>query len=60
MPYEIVQDGDNYHVINSETKAVKARHQPPDAKGKAERQVSLLHEIEKNPNWQPQATGDDR
>lgn len=51
MPYEIKQDGDNYQVVNSETHEVKATHEPPDAKGKAERQVRLLHEIENSPDW---------
>lgn len=46
MPYEIKQAGDNYEVINSETKEVKGTHEPPDAKEKAERQVDLLHEVE--------------
>jgi hypothetical protein len=46
MPYEVKQDGENYQVINSQSKEVKATHEPPDAKGKAERQVRLLHMIE--------------
>jgi len=46
MPYEIKPDGEDYLVINSETEEVKARHEPPDAKEKAEAQVRLLHEIE--------------
>ena len=51
MPYEIrKQEGtENYEVINSDTKEVKAVHEPPDAKEKAEDQVELLHEIEKHP-----------
>lgn len=51
MPYEIRQAGENYEVINSETKDVKATHQPPDAKEKAERQVKLLTEVENDPEW---------
>jgi hypothetical protein len=50
MPYEVKPDGDDYLVINSETEEVKARHEPPDAKEKAEAQVRLLHEIEKE-DW---------
>lgn len=54
MPYEIRSvDGGRYEVINSDTKEVKAVHEPPDAKEKAERQVNLLHAIEKDPNWEP-------
>lgn len=51
MPYEIKQDGENYQVINSETEEVKATHEPPDAKEKAERQVRLLNEIENHEGW---------
>lgn len=54
MPYKIKADGgEKYEVINSDTKEVKAVHEPPDAKGKAERQVKLLHAIENDPNWSP-------
>jgi hypothetical protein len=53
MPYEIRQSGENYEVINSETKEVKATHEPPDAKDKAERQVRLLEAIENDPGWEP-------
>lgn len=51
MPYQVKQDGDNYQVVNSETDEVKATHEPPDAKEKAERQVKLLHQIEDDPEW---------
>lgn len=51
MPYEIRQSGDKYEVINSETKEVKATHEPPDAKEKAEAQVELLHAVEADPQW---------
>lgn len=52
MPYEIKAGADgSYDVINSETNEVKATHQPPDAKEKAERQVKLLHEVENDPEW---------
>lgn len=59
MPYEIRQSGENYEVINSETKEVKATHEPPEAKEKAERQVKLLNEIEKDPTWdeEPNSNG---
>lgn len=52
MPYEIRQDGDNYQVVNKETGDVKDTHEPPDAKGKAERQVRLLEALENDPGWE--------
>lgn len=53
MPYEVhkVEGSEDYEVINSETKAVKATHKPPDAEQKAKDQVELLHEVEKDPEW---------
>ena len=51
MPYEIKQEGETYVVINSDTKDVKAKHDPPDAKEKAEKQVHLLNAIEHD--WEP-------
>ena len=51
MPYKVEQDGEKYNVVNADTGEVKATHEPPDAKEKAERQVRLLHDIEKNENW---------
>jgi hypothetical protein len=51
MPYEAKKDGEDYIVVNTDTGAEKARHTPPDAQGKAERQIRLLNEIEKNPAW---------
>jgi hypothetical protein len=52
MPYEAVKgEGETYNVVNSETNDVKATHEPPDAKEKAERQVKLLNEVEKDPAW---------
>lgn len=51
MPYQVKPDGANYQVVNSETDEVKATHEPPDAKEKAERQVKLLHQIEDDPEW---------
>lgn len=53
MPYEVRAAGDKYEVINTHTGEVKAVHEPPDAKEKAERQVRLLHEIEDNPDFHP-------
>lgn len=46
MPYAIRQDGEDYLVVNKETNEVKARHTPPDAKEKAEKQVRLLEGLE--------------
>lgn len=51
MPYEIKQDGQNYNVINSNTGEQKAKHLPPHAKEKAEKQVKLLHEMEDDKWW---------
>jgi hypothetical protein len=51
MPYEVKADGDNYQVVNTETEEVKATHEPPDAKEKAERQVHLLEAIEHDESW---------
>lgn len=55
MPYEIRQSGENYEVINKETQEVKATHEPPDAKEKAERQLRLLESIEHNHGENPYA-----
>lgn len=52
MPYEVKQDGEDYLVVNKETGEEKARHEPPDAKEKAERQVHLLESVENDPEWQ--------
>lgn len=52
MPYEIKQDGEDWLVINKETQEEKARHEPPDAKEKAERQVHLLEAVENDPEYQ--------
>lgn len=52
MPYEIRPSGEDYEVVNTETKEVKATHKPPDAKDKAERQVRLLEAIEHDPGWE--------
>lgn len=53
MPYAVrAGEGESFDVINSETDDIKATHQPPDAKEKAERQVRLLNEIEKDPEWE--------
>jgi len=52
MPYEIKANGDNYDVISKDTGEIKATHTPPDAKEKAEKQVRLLHAVEKDPEWE--------
>lgn len=52
MPYEIKENGDNYDVVNKVTGEVKATHEPPDAKEKAERQVKLLEAVENDPGWE--------
>lgn len=52
MPYEIRQKGEAYEVVNKDSGDVKATHEPPDAKEKAERQVALLNEIEKDGSWE--------
>jgi hypothetical protein len=52
MPYEIKKDGEDYLVINKDSGEEKARHQPPDAKEKAEKQVHLLEAIENDPGWE--------
>jgi len=46
MPYEVKHEGEKYLVVNKDTGDVKATHEEPDAKGKAERQVALLHRLE--------------
>lgn len=54
MPYKIEKgEGETYNVVNAETNEVKATHEPPDAKEKAERQVKLLEAIENDPGWEP-------
>lgn len=57
MPYEIRKSGENYEVLNKDTGEVKATHQPPDAKEKAEKQVHLLHAVENDPNWEATHNG---
>lgn len=52
MPYKVQANGENYDVVNTETGEVKATHVPPDAEEKAKRQVSLLHDVEKAPEWE--------
>lgn len=51
MPYEVKQNGENFDVVNTETGEVKATHEPPDAEGKANRQVRLLHSMENDERW---------
>jgi len=58
MPYEKKKDGDNWQVINSETKDVVATHEPPEAEEKADRQLKLLKEIEDDPQWDEDEPGD--
>jgi hypothetical protein len=56
MPYEIRKaegDSGNYEVVNKDTGEVKAVHEPPDAKEKAEKQVRLLEAVEHDPGWEP-------
>jgi hypothetical protein len=56
MPYSVRKGtGETYEVVNTETDEVKAIHEPPDAKEKAEKQVKLLSAIENDPEW-----GDDK
>lgn len=57
MPYKIEKNGENYDVVNEESGEVKATHEPPDAKEKAERQVHLLNAIEHDPSWEPTHDG---
>jgi len=52
MPYEIRQSGDKYEVVNKNTGDVKATHEPPNAKEKAESQVRLLESIENDSDWE--------
>lgn len=44
MPYKVEPRGEKYAVVNTETDEVKAEH---DNREDAERQVRLLHELEK-------------
>jgi hypothetical protein len=54
MPYAIrkKEGSEAYEVINKDTEEVKATHEPPDAKEKAERQVHLLEAVENDPGWE--------
>ena len=53
MPYAAKKgDGETWDVVNTDTDEVKATHQPPEAEEKAKRQVSLLTEVEKDPEWE--------
>lgn len=52
MPYEVRKgEGETYEVVNKESGSVKAVHQPPDAKEKAEKQIKLLEAVENDPEW---------
>jgi hypothetical protein len=57
MPYKMHEDGDAWIIVNEETGDTKARHEPPDAKEKAERQLRLLNAIENDPNWEEKHDG---
>lgn len=59
MPYKVEKEEgtENYLVVNADTGEVKATHEPPDAKEKAEKQVHLLHAIENDPNWEEKHSG---
>lgn len=53
MPYKTKPDGgEAVEVVNTETGRVVAKHEPPDAQGKADRQVRLLHAVENDPSWE--------
>lgn len=52
MPYSMHEDGQAWIIVNDETGETKARHEPPDAKDKATRQLRLLEAIESDPNWE--------
>jgi hypothetical protein len=52
MPYKAqAGENDTWDVVNADSGAVRATHQPPDAQSKAERQVKLLNQIEQDPAW---------
>lgn len=54
MPYKAQESplGEGkWEVVNTDTSEVKAIHEPPDAKEKAEKQVKLLHAVENDPEW---------
>jgi hypothetical protein len=53
MPYEArkKEGSDAWEVVNTDTRDVKATHEPPDAEEKAKNQVRLLTEIENDPAW---------
>lgn len=53
MPYEVRKQGDNYEIVNSDSGDVKATHEPPDAKEKAEAQLRLLEAVDNDPGWGP-------
>lgn len=53
MPYAARKgNGETWDVVNTDTNEVKATHEPPDAKEKAERQVKLLTAVENDPEWE--------
>lgn len=55
MPYEKRKvEGDGWEVVNSQTKAVKAKHSTEED---ADRQIRLLHAIENDPSWEEKHDG---
>lgn len=44
MPYTVKENGTDFEVVNTDSGEVKAKHATKEA---AERQVKLLHQIEK-------------
>lgn len=55
MPYEKRKvDGDGWEVVNTETKAVKAKHATEED---ADRQIRLLHAVENDPSWEEKVNG---
>jgi hypothetical protein len=54
MPYEAKkkEGSDAWEVVNTGTGEVKATHEPPDAKDKAEAQIRLLDAIEHDESWE--------
>lgn len=49
MPYVVRKDGDKWCVFNEETGDKKACH---DSEEEANRQIRLLHAVEKDPGWE--------
>lgn len=49
MPYVVRKEGEKWCVFNEETGDKKACH---DTEEEANRQVTLLHAVENNPEWE--------